>query len=373
MLKGTSYNSNTIQDTLVGDLISHVSKSYPLNKNAPRENFPEVDLFTTSSNLFIAVEGLGEENLNKISSPKFFNEQTVEIQTLQYPQDSLATLTNIETGTDYTEHGIFGHSWNSVLGEVKAYSPSGDCQVPKISDLISKARDVNIFTASADYQLTGALAPHAELNVQTTNYAFFVTELGLQNLYTDEVIVSKKEIKTNVADIASLGFNLKNTEDFKFASEIFIIRNYFTLFPSNKDAFISIGISSIKALSVKYGATSSKVTTALQILDSELSTLYQSIKALHPTLTTEIVGLSSSTTDHTIKTQARQMRKVLDDSTTTEYTLSQVQSFQTSIWTAFFLICILVATLVFMFTMEGAENTIIYKTTDGPRPIPDVM
>ena len=91
-------------------------------------------------------------------------------------------------------------------------------------------------------------------------------------------------------------------------------------------------------------------------------------------LTTEIVGLTSSIVDHTIKTQTVQLKKTLDDSSSeTTYTLSDVQSFQTSIWTAFFLSIAMIATLVFFCTMEGAENSIIYKTTDGPRPIPDVQ
>jgi len=372
MLKGTSFKSNNIQDTLVGDLISHVSGSYPLNKYAPRENFPTIDLFAQNSNLFIAIEGLGEANLNKIKNPTFFNEQSIELQTPFYPQDSLSTLTSIVTGTDYSNHGIVGHSWNSVLGEVKAYSPSGDCQVAKISDLISEARDINIVSVSGDFQLAAAVAPHNELN-KPGNFAYYVSELGLQNLYTDEIIASKKEIKTSVADLAN-DFNLKSPEDFKFASEIYVIRNMLTFTPTDKNAFVSIAIGSIKGLTVKYGIQSPKVKNALQILDRELATLYENMNAQFSGLTTEIVGLTSSIVDHTIKTQSVQLKKTLDDSTTeTTYTLSDVQSFQTSIWTAFFLTIAMIVTLVFFCKMEGAENSIIYKTTDGPRPIPDVQ
>jgi len=56
--------------------------------------------------------------MKKIKKPTFFNEQKIELQTPDYPQDSLSTLTSIFTGTDYSNHGIIGHSWNSVLGSI---------------------------------------------------------------------------------------------------------------------------------------------------------------------------------------------------------------------------------------------------------------
>jgi len=183
----------------------------------------------------------------------------------------------------------------------------------------------------------------------------------------------KKEIKTAVADLAN-DFNLKAIEDFQFASEIYIIRNILSFTPTDKNAFISIAIGSIKGLSIKYGTNSQKFKKAVRVLDQELASLQETMNVQFPGLTTEIVGLSSSVADHTIKTQAYQLKKTLrDETTTTEYSLSDVQSFQTSIWTAFFLTIIVIVTLKFMCSMEGAENSIIYKTTDGPRPIPDVM
>jgi len=373
MLKGTSYASNNIEDTLVGDLISHVSGSFPLNKDADRTLFPEVIFFDQNSNLFISVEGLGQGNLKHISKPQFFNEKLISLQTPSYPEDSLSTLTSIVTGTDFSNHGIIGHSWESPIGPVQAYSSNGDCQVPKLTDLLTNSRgDMNILSVSSDFQLAAALAPHHELN-KKYNFAYYVSEKGLQNLYTNEVVFTTKDIKTNVADLTTKGFNMKNIEDFHFASEIFIIRNVFSLLPQeNRNAFISISFASIKDLAIRYGSSSKQLKSALQILDSELAELQQNLNKQFPTVTTEIVGLKSSTLEHTTKTQARQLRSTLNNDNETEYTLNEVMSFQTSIWTAFFLTIIMIVVLTFMCKMEGAENTIIYKTTDGPRPIPDV-
>jgi len=225
---------------------------------------------------------------------------------------------------------------------------------------------------SGDLQLASAMAPHSELN-KPGNVAYFVSELGLKNLYSEEIIASKKEIKTSMADLAN-DFNFKTVEDFKFVSEIYLLRNILTLTPTDKNVFLSIGISSIKGLAIKYGSNAQKVKTALQILDKELSSFYYTLNSQFPDLTTELVALSSSVSEHTMKTQSSQLKMTLDDSTQgTTYTFDEVSSFQTSIWTAFWLIIAMIVTIVFMFAMEGAENTIIYKTTDGPRPIPDVQ
>lgn len=93
-------------------------------------------------------------------------------------------------------------------------------------------------------------------------------------------------------------------------------------------------------------------------------------------VTAEVVGLGTSTGEHTAKTQDAQIKKargVLDDYYNYyEYTVDDVSSFQTSLWTAWTFIIIVIIGVIWILKMDKLYDSILYKTTDGPRPIQNV-
>jgi hypothetical protein len=75
------------------------------------------------------------------------------------------------------------------------------------------------------------------------------------------------------------------------------------------------------------------------------------------------------TADHTSKSQS----KVVFDATTGGYSPIEVQQFQTSFWVAIAFIIAAFGAIYTLVKMDMLYDSIIYKTTDGPKPIPDVQ
>jgi len=95
-------------------------------------------------------------------------------------------------------------------------------------------------------------------------------------------------------------------------------------------------------------------------------------------IVSEIVGLGSSVEEHTFYTQPKQQRKLVNDTptggsgTTGTYTPDEVTAFQTKFWVAITLIIAAFLATWALVKMDMLENSLIYRSTDGPRPIPDV-
>ena len=93
-------------------------------------------------------------------------------------------------------------------------------------------------------------------------------------------------------------------------------------------------------------------------------------------MVTEVIALQSSTEEHNFYTQAKQQtfRMVLDEPTTssTTYTSQDVSAFQTKLWVSVSLIIAVILGVLALVKMDMLEDSLIYRTTDGPRPIPNI-
>merc|ERR1712130_29170 len=371
LLRGASQHSlSNIRDTQVVDLLTHLTGLAPAHVGTDRSQFPQVDLFSSPAvNFLVALEAVTPEmleNARTVFLGAGDDAQRTTITKEAYPNDSLTTLTNILTGEEPSTHGIMGHSWK--VGQsvsVLAYSDNGNCLYPKILDRVAVASegDARIVSVSSSKQMAAALGMHTEL-------------------YADRVVADLALIRTHAKD---LSMTLTTSAGYALAAELKAIAMIparvaaMTSAGSDIPDFVSVGVSSIKELSKTFGANSPQVIDGLRMLDLALMRAQKEIEQMYSegTLISEVITLSSTTDEHTFYTQekrAKAMRRV--EATTPGdnlYSADQVSAFQTKFWVAIVLAIAFIASTITLVKMDMLESSLIYRTTDGPRPIADVQ
>merc|ERR1712137_770184 len=188
-------------------------------------------------------------------------------------------------------------------------------------------------SVSSSKQMAAALGMHTELKSEHPEWnaeaLYFSKERRLVDLYTDRVVADLALVRTHAKD-----------------------------------------------LSKTFGANSRQVIDGLRLLDLALMNAQKEIVEMYEgALLSEVVSLSSTTEEHTFYTQEKQaksMRRVEavgDDL----YSADQVTAFQTKFWVAIVLAIAFIAASITLVKMDMLESSLIYRTTDGPRPIPDVQ
>jgi len=280
---------------------------------------------------------------------------------------------------------VFADLFPDAAVSVLAYSENGNCLYPKILDRVAVASEgeARIMSVSSSKQMAAALGMHTELKSEHPEWnaeaLYFSKERGLVDLYTDRVVADLALVRTHAKD---LSMTLTTSAGYSLAAELKAI----AMLPSRVAAmtsagsdipdFISVGISSIKELSKTFGANSRQVIDGLRLLDLALMNAQKEIVEMYEgALLSEVVSLSSTTEEHTFYTQEKQaksMRRVEavgDDL----YSADQVTAFQTKFWVAIVLAIAFIAASITLVKMDMLESSLIYRTTDGPRPIPDVQ
>jgi len=383
----------SISELHVADLISHVAGLPPVHQHTDRTHFPRSSLFSRpSANLLVSIDSVTLDILNEAPTHffNFENDRTISLKKADYPEDAVSTATTILTGEDYTSHGIVGSSWKfSKSISVEGYSDNGNCQVAKINDRVAMNSEggARIISLSSNRQMAAAMGIHTELAAAHPDWnaeaMYYAKKQGLVDLYSGETIKSIDEIR----DFARYnGMTLKTAEGHKLASELYGIK----LIPQHIQSMtradnvhapdmINIGISSIRQLSLRYGVGSPQVLDAIRLLDNALVELMGQLEEYYNgEITTEIINLQSSTEEHSFYTQAKQQVHLKDDAPTTTddsdtYTQDEVSAFQTKFWVAIVLTIAIILGALALVKMDMLENSLIYRTTDGPRPIPDVQ
>jgi len=321
-------------------------------------------------------------------------ENTIDMLSCEYPEDSLSTITSALTGEDHLTHGIIGHSWRASKGtSISGFSNNGNCKVPKLSDSISALSDGSsrVVSVSGSQQMAAALGinmelfnNHPEWNCESI---YFAKSRGLVSIFSDETVKSNGDIREAAKERS---ITLKTAEGYMLVAELLAISeipNYLRNMNNEQSEvpdFIGIGIESIKYLSLKYGENSEQVLEALNLIDNALSEMYSELESFYQgEIISEIIALKSSSVEHTFYTQNKQQEKLLikadenpsstDDTDSDQYTADDVTAFQTTIWVGIaFIIAAVIGSLA-LIKMDKLENSLIYKTTDGPRPIQDVQ
>lgn len=381
VLKGTNLNLESIDQNNVADLISHVSGFPVINEEVDRTNFPKIDLFSLpKANLLVAVDGLTRDLISPIESElKFFKLQgAIPINRDIYHDDSLSLLTSIATGESSDTHGIIGRSWRANKAvSVTAFSSNGQCQVPKIADYVSNASNGQARTLvfSGEKSMALALGVHPELDVQNkdqNNEILYFSKYGVVDFINDETVYTTQQARS-AAKQKMIG--LQSTAGNLFAAELFAIENIHNRLAAmpggetNVADFIGISVASIKSLAIQYGDNSEQVLSAVRFLDSSLFELSNNLNELYDNqVVTEFIGIER-TEDFTTKSQtARNVVGVIEGG----YSSFEVQQFQTSIWVAMVFAIIVIGALYTLVKMDMLYDSIVYKTTDGPKPIQNV-
>jgi len=363
----------------------------PTHVGTDRSQFPQVDLFSTPAvNFLVALEAVTPEMLEEARTVFLGageDAQRTNIIKEAYPNDSLATLTNILTGEEPSTHGIVGHSWKVGRSvSILAYSENGNCLYPKILDRVAVASegDARIVSVSSSKQMAAALGMHTELKGDHPEWnaesLYFSKERGLVDLYTDRVVADLALIRTHAKD---LSMTLTTSAGYALAAELKAI----ALLPARVAAmtsagsdipdFVSVGVSSIKELSKTFGANSPQVIDGLRMLDLALMRAQTDIAKMYEgALLSEVIALSGTTDEHTFYTQEKQaksMRRVEAEPNSNLYSADQVSAFQTKFWVAIVLAIAFIASTITLVKMDMLESSLIYRTTDGPRPIPNVQ
>jgi len=394
LLRGAPQHSlSNIRDTQVVDLLTHVTGLAPAHVGTDRSQFPQVDLFSSPAvNFLVALEAVTPEML-KEARTVFLGGDDAQHTTIikdAYPNDSLTTLTNILTGEEPSTHGIMGHSWKVGRAvSILAYSENGNCLYPKILDRVAVVSegDARIVSVSSSKQMAAALGIHTELKGDHPQWnaesLYFSKERGLVDLYTDRVVADLALIRTHAKD---LSMKLTTTAGYALAAELKAI----ALLPSRVAAmtsagsdipdFVSVGVSSIKELVKTFGANSPQVIDGLRMLDLALMRAQKDIAQMYDgALLSEVVGLSSTTDEHTFYTQEKQAKSLLrveagpTPPSSKGFSADQVSAFQTKFWVAIVLAIAFIAGTITIVKMDMLETSLIYRTTDGPRPIPNVQ
>ena len=185
--------------------------------------------------------------------------------------------------------------------------------------------------------------------------------------------------------------SLNTAEGYILASELLSIamipKRLASMPASTSDVpdFVSIGINSIKQLTTKFGKDSIQVREALRLLDAALVQMQAELAVMYNgDMTTEIIGLSESTVEHTFYTQGKQlqtMHKATEFNSSASpapvatggYSPDAITAFQTQLWVAVVLIIVVILVVITLVKMDKLETSLIYRTTDGPRPIQDVQ
>jgi len=394
VFRGSNHDIKSIPEDNVVDLLSHVNGLPPVHQEVNRNNYPKTDLFSSpSANIFVAIDSISTDMLNNIEA-KFLNienENVIDMISNVYPEDSLSSVTSILSGKDYSDHGIVGHSWRASSSmSITSFSKNGNCKVPKITDRFSRLSDgsATVISVSGSKQMAAALGVHTELFENNPNWncesVYFAKNRGLVSLYSDDTINTLGSIRF---EAKKRSVTLKSAEGYVLVAELLAISEIPNRIKAMHQSgthipdFIGIGIESIKLLSIKYGQDSEQVKDALQRIDVALSKMYAKLELFYEKeIITEIVGVKSSTEDHTFYSQQKQQQfakmikeePVSTDDEDTGYTADEVTAFQTKFWVAISLIIAAIIATLALVNMDKLENSLIYKTTDGPRPIQNV-
>jgi len=342
-------SSNTIDETSVADLISHVVGGPIVSESASRTAFPKGSVFDKSaSNLLFVVDSFGGDvlksfpdlQINKLSGKQY------QLQRSSYPEDSLATITSMSTGTSLSNHGIVAKSWNSPKGQqVVAYKAQALTSTANVADVISQTFNGKSITLSMsnDFQMASALGAHQMLNIRNplwNNNAFYwnsgtrrFESVYVNNVYsiiptiTSSMIldslsslqvslpaatdsISYNENKRQViVDLVSKNihavFDIGGQDVYGFFTEMYFVRNLLTKIQHNTDYnglitdsypdLFSFAISSLKGISSFYGKDSAQFKAAVYIMDATISQAIEAFQgAYNNKISCEIVLLAPS-------------------------------------------------------------------------------
>lgn len=300
-------------------------------------------------------------------------------------RDAVSTVTSMLTGVPSQVHGIHASQWPTSRGPVEAFTKTGQCLTQSLADTLSlhSAGEASTFAVAGSHQLAVALGIHPQVLLQkpafSHNSAIAVENAEIFSIFEDTHTESASSINTVKSRL--VGVLSAPAVRQKVAEELYAIESAPELFAARKGAaasvpdFIAVGVTSMGHVAATYGRDSTQYRASLEMFDASLSEMYQRFDAMYASRTVGQVALLG-TEKKTIDGSAS-MRMAMDFINATaqnDLNLSRdsVSAFQAFIWVAVFFIAAVLFGFCLMHKMDIDYDSIVFRTVDGPREIPDV-
>lgn len=300
-------------------------------------------------------------------------------------RDAVSTVTSMLTGVPSQVHGIHASQWPTSRGPVEAFTKTGQCLTQSLADTLSlhSAGEASTFAVAGSHQLAVALGIHPQVLLQkpafSHNSAIAVENAEIFSIFEDTHTESASSI--NAVKSRLVGVLSAPAVRQKVAEELYAIESAPELFAARKGSaasvpdFIAVGVTSMGHVAATYGRDSTQYRAALEMFDASLSEMYQRFDAMYASRTVGQVALLG-TEKKTIDGSAS-MRMAMDFINATaqnDLNLSRdsVSAFQAFIWVAVFFIAAVLFGFCLMHKMDIDYDSIVFRTVDGPREIPDV-
>jgi len=284
------------------------------------------------ANLLFVIDGMGSEIASEIPM-RVMDGKRVKITKTSYPQDQIATVATLLSGTTPSEHGIIGSFWRNSEGEISAYKAQAAPLVAGIFDLINQSTGGNsfIFSASSDYQLSSALGAHQYFVSDNCVGIYYNTQTAtFENIYSSpypSLVISETSLLENLSERSSLfqynpttqiatitlngepvSFDLHNYEDSMLFLEVEYLLNFLEMLDqedlksmvsdSNPDLY-SFAFSSVRIIKDAYGRHSKAFRAAVQLVDGAISIALERVNSLYNGhIASEIIYLGTPVSAH---------------------------------------------------------------------------
>mmetsp|Transcript_408 Transcript_408/g.1417 ORF Transcript_408/g.1417 Transcript_408/m.1417 type:complete len:408 (-) Transcript_408:56-1279(-) len=375
------FEGSVVHEQDVSNLISHVARMPSQKRFDINKEFPVVDVFEArpEANIFVVVDGVSADD---VSGLEFFTSGS-SAELLSANRDTVSTVASMLTGSPSTVHGIHAAQWPSAKGSVEAFTKAGQCLVQSLPDTLSlqSEGEATTFAIAGSHQLAVALGIHPQVLLQQPSFqhnaAIAVEDAEVFSIFEDTHTAAPElnAVKSRLVGVVSAP-NVRQA----VAEELYAIEQAPELFAARKSSgtsvadYIAVGLTSPRAVAATYGRESKQYRDVLGLLDASLTHMYASIDAMYAGRTVGQVALLG--TEEKV-TGGHTLRATMDFINGTavndlNLTANEVSQFQAFIWVAVFFIAAVLFGFCLMHKMDVDYDSIVFRTVDGPREIPDV-
>jgi len=311
--------ANLVCDAIGVSLINEHSQS----------KIPHGSAFDKSkANLFVVVDT--SIDLYSLDDARVLNQGNgISLAKSAYPEDNIASIATMVTGTTPSVHGIVGRSWVDYTGRTHAYRAGATPDVASFVDIVSQSFQGRSLTISASsfFPVASALGVHQYIqNEHSTwnNFAFYWNRQAkqFQNVYHENIIPELEFTIDNIlASLSSSPYkigssparydveneiytvhlpkedidvelNLHSREDFALFGELHFVSQLIKMLETSgselnqlvndqyPDLF-NFGFTSVKMIQRRYGSESMELKAAVLLIDDLLSTVVEKLNILY--------------------------------------------------------------------------------------------
>jgi hypothetical protein len=305
--------SSQIQETEVGDIISHLMGTTPLNSQRSRAHFPKTDFFNKpKANLLFFL------NSNHVGQLKTFSEETqTPILRETYPAQTVPNLVSMLSGRTPSSHGIIANQWkdaaSSSLIEANSEWDSAGSFSSNLQDIFTLTfggRSLVISAAGARDIARSLSAKPYTLPAKSNNYGVYLKHgKNATSVYAKgngKFSITYEQIseifggETVQGDKCSLSMNKE--AEFGLLAEVAFVEYVVRMLNADHEInaltvddvpdMFSFGFTGLNKIEATYGADSAEMKCALDLVDSTMSKAIEGIKSVYGNILTEALVVS---------------------------------------------------------------------------------